>query len=112
MDTLKAARPACEAIKWGGNSTLPMYITANGHETRVMNTGGLTWRNTARPVAYGEFQRARTRILSLSLIDHFSWEQGWSAKFGLCRPQTQLRSRRRALIFMPNVGRGHYPPTW
>jgi beta-glucosidase len=88
-----------EALKWGRQFNVPIFITENGVEDADDNLRPRylaqhihqVWRavNFNWPVR-GFFQ--------WTLVDNFEWERGWTQRFGLweLNPETQARRKRRS----------------
>jgi len=88
-----------EAIKWGWKFDLPMYITANTCDETADEFRRRFLIEHVHALWHMVNNNAPVRgYLHWSLVDHFAWEQGWSAKYGLWSvdPQTQQRARRQS----------------
>ena len=97
-----------DAVRWGGQFGLPIYITENGVEDS---------QDTFRPRYLIEHLHALWRVMNdnhpvkgyfhWSLVDNFEWERGWTQRFGLwgLDPVTQIRTRRPSVDLYAEICR-------
>lgn len=97
-----------EAVKWGGKFELPMFISANGCDDARDDFRRQYLAEHVHALWHMVNFNAQVRgYLHWSLTDHFAWEKGWNAKFGLWAldPQTQQRTRRQSADFYAEICR-------
>ncbi len=97
-----------EAVNWGWKFELPMYISANGCDDARDDFRCQYLAAQVHALWHMVNFNAPVRgYLHWSLTDHFAWEQGWGAKYGLWAldPQTQQRTRRQSADFYAEICR-------
>jgi len=85
-----------EALKWGLNYRVPMYVTENGVEDAD---------DHLRPRYLAEHIHQMWRAVNFnwpikgyfhwSLIDNFEWERGWTQRFGLWELDVETQARHK-----------------
>lgn len=107
-----ASQPAgmIDAVKWGSQFGLPMFITENGVEDS---------QDILRPRYIVEHLHALWRAINdnlpvlgyfhWSLVDNFEWERGWTQRFGLwgLDVDSQMRIRRPSVDLYAEICRNN-----
>jgi beta-glucosidase len=85
-----------EALQWGTQFGLPLYVTENGVEDaadRLRPRYTLQHiRQVWRAVNYNWPVKG---YFHWSLVDNFEWERGWSQRFGLWELDVETQARRK-----------------
>jgi beta-glucosidase len=97
-----------EALKWGRQFDVPMFVTENGVEDPT---------DELRPSYTVQHIHQMWRAINYnwpvkgyfhwSLVDNFEWERGWTQRFGLwgLDPETQARIRRPSVDLYAEICR-------
>ena len=99
-----------DAVKWGNQFGLPIYVTENGVEDS---------QDVMRPRYIVEHLHALWRAINdnlpvlgyfhWSLVDNFEWERGWTQRFGLwgLDVDSQMRIRRPSVDLYAEICRSN-----
>lgn len=98
------------ALVFAQGFKLPIFITANGVDDATDELRRATLaKNLQRVWKAASFNWKLQGYFHWSLVDLFSWQHGWSARFGLWAldRETQIRSKRPSADFYADICRSN-----
>ncbi len=85
-----------EALQWGRQFGVPMYVTENGVEDPVDRMRPRYTLQHIRQVWRAvNFNLPVKGYFHWSLVDNFEWERGWTQRFGLWELDLETQARRK-----------------